>query len=110
MENKQIILDGRLVDLARQLSPLEHSLAALNERLNAFFHVFAIHHAIADMRNDIDRRFFARRDEFKSGFFGDLNANRCILRNRLGDFHCPFDLLPGGHDFLHEADFEHGRP
>src|SRR5262249_13135015 len=73
--------------------PFENRRAPLDKGLNAFFHVLAVHDAMLDLRNVVDRSLLAGLDIFQRRFFRHLNPDRSIFGDQLRDLHRAFDLL-----------------
>jgi hypothetical protein len=93
-----------------KLSPAKYGCSPLDERLNAFFEIFAAEDTFLDFRNVVDRRPFSAPDKFQSSFRRDLNSDRRIFRDRFRDLHGALDLLACGHDLLYKADLGRGLP
>src|SRR5581483_4892327 len=89
---------------AISLFPAEHRRPTFDEGLDTFLHVFTAEDAILDLRDVVDRSCFTSLNVFQSGFLGDLNADRRVLRDQIRNLHCTPDLLAGSDDFLNKSD------
>src|SRR5438105_11271910 len=94
---------------AGPLFPAEHCRATFHEGLDAFLHVLAAEDAILDLRDVIDRSFFAGLDIFKRSFLGYPNADRSVFGDQIRNFHGAVNLLAGSDDLLNKPDLMRPR-